>query len=97
MGFLRGSALGPRLFSIFIIDAPSTIGSEVAFYAEDLKLTGPTLSSEDHALLQNNLGLLDHWAEAWVIKFNFVKCHIIHFGKINLCCSYFPQFAQFSL
>ena len=84
-----GSVLGPTLFNIFINDAPSLISSKSTLYADNLKLVGQALSCEDHALLQNHLQLLGQWAEAWLLEFNVAKCHIIHFGKQNPCCSYF--------
>ena len=84
-----GSVLGPTLFNIFINDAPSLISSKSTLYADNLKLVGQALSCEDHALLQNHLQLLGQWAEAWLLEFNVAKCHIIHFGKLNPCHSYF--------
>ena len=96
-GVSQWSALGPTLFNIFINDASFTISSKLMPYADNLKLIGPALSCEDHALLQNNLGLLDQWAEAWLLRFNVDKCHVIHFGKMNHCCSIFSQVSHFPL
>ncbi|XP_065568871.1 uncharacterized protein LOC136032488 [Artemia franciscana] len=88
-GAPQGSVLGLTIFIIFINDAPSIISSKSTLYAENLKLLGPALSCEDHAMLPKNLQLLGQWAEAWFLEFNVAKCHIIYFGKLNPCCSYF--------
>ena len=81
--------LGPTLFNIFINDAPSIISSKTICYADNLKLFGPALYCEDHALQQNKLQLLGQWADIWLLEFNVAKCSIIHFGKLNLCYSHF--------
>ena len=60
---LNGVAQGSTLLNTFTNDASSSISSKLTLYADDLKLIGPALSFEEHALPQNNLGLLDQWAE----------------------------------
>jgi hypothetical protein len=75
--------LRPTIFNIFINDAPSIISSKSTLYADNLKLLWPALSCENLALLKNNFQLLGQWAEAWLLEFSVVKCHIIHFGKLS--------------
>jgi len=41
-------------------------------------------------------GLFDQWAEAWLLEFNVVKCHAIHFDKMNSFYSYFFSGHPFS-
>ena len=45
--------------------------------------------SRRNTFLENNLGLLDQWAETLLLKFNVVKYHVIYFSQMNPCCSYF--------
>ena len=71
----HGSVLDPTLFNIFINASPFTISSKLTLYADNLKLHRSALSCEDHALLQNNLRLLDQWTEAWLLNFDIVKLH----------------------
>ena len=87
-GVHQGSILDPKQFNIFTNDAPSIFSSKSILYADGPKLLGPALSCDDHTLLQNHLQLLGQWAEAWLLEFNGAKCHIIHIGKLNPCCSH---------
>ena len=83
------SYTSPTLFNNFINDAPSSISNNLKLYAHNLTLLRPAFSCEDQNLLQNNLGMFCQQAEDWLLKFNVVKCHAIHFGKQNPCCSNF--------
>ncbi|KAK2725027.1 hypothetical protein QYM36_001472, partial [Artemia franciscana] len=82
-GVPHGSILGPRLFNIFINGTPSTISSKLMLYADNLKLIGQALSCEDHTLLQNNIGLLDQWAETWLLKFNVANSCTMSFTLVK--------------
>ena len=93
----QGSVLCPMLFNIFINDAPSTISSKLTLYADNLKLIRSPLSCQDNTLQQNNYGLLDQWAEAWLCKFNVVKYHVIHLGNWILVDLFVSQVTHFPL
>jgi hypothetical protein len=73
------------LFLIFINDidlAAADIEALVKF-ADDTKV-GQTIRTEaDRAALQTALTKLCEWTEKWGMKFNVVKCKVMHFGRHN--------------
>ena len=83
-GIPQGSVLGPVLFVIFINDLPDAVKSVVRIFADDTKLYGKASSSEDRAIIQEDLNRLSEWAEDWQLKFNTSKCGVMHFGHNNI-------------
>ena len=41
--------------------------------------------------LQQNLDNLVNWSEEWLLRFNSIKCKVLHFGKNNLQYEYFMK------
>ena len=54
-----------------------TVKSTVRLFADDCLLYREIRSFEDHLLLQEDLHMLEKWAEALGIKFNAQKCYIL--------------------
>ncbi|CAM4587787.1 unnamed protein product [Lepidochelys kempii] len=82
-GVPQGSVLGPILFNLFINDLEKGVNSEEAKFADDTKLIKIVKIKADCEELQKNLTKLSDWATKWKMKFNVVKCKIMHTGKSN--------------
>ena len=65
-------------FVAFINDLPeSTNHSEARLFADDCLLYRHVTSSQDQALLQEDLSALERWEETWQMKFHPHKCTVI--------------------
>ena len=60
-GVPQGSVLGPLLFTMFVNDIPSIVSSPTFMFADDTKIFCFIKSSDDYAILQNDLNLLHEW------------------------------------
>lgn len=87
-GIPQGSILGPILFTIFINDLPEGIHSCCHIFADDTKIYN---SANNHTILQNDINLLQKWAEKWCLFFNESKCKVMHAGKKNPKFTYSMQ------
>ena len=76
-GVPQATVLGPLLFLCLINDLPETVKSTVRLFADDCLLYREIRSFEDHLLLQEDLHMLEKWAEALGIKFNAQKCYTL--------------------
>jgi len=83
-GVPQGSVLGPILFLIYINDLDTDIVSKLGKFADDSKLCKSINSQTDVSILQNDLYLLEKWADKWQMKFNEEKCVVMHLGKNNV-------------
>jgi hypothetical protein len=82
-GVPQGSVLGPLLFVIFINDMPKNLVNKSKLYADDCKLLAIIRSISDSLILQNDINKLSEWCDTWQVKFNDLKCKVLHFGKRN--------------
>ncbi len=89
-GVPQGTVLGPLLFLCHINDIVHMVSSQARLFADDCLLYRQINSHEDHLALQRDLDELQHWADAWGMKFNTTKCYLmsIHRGKKS---SYYYQ------
>ena len=77
-GVSPGTVLEPLLFLAFINDLPeSTTFSDAGLFADDCLLYRHVTSSQDQALLQEDLSALERWEETWQMKFHPHKCTVI--------------------
>ena len=88
-GVPQGTVLGPLLFLCHINDLPSTVSSQVRLFADDCLLYREISTFDDHVTLQNDLKLLQKWADTWGMKFNASKCYILSISKEQIRKSYF--------
>lgn len=79
-GIPQGSILGPVLFTIFINDLPECVSTACKIFADDTKLYNTT---ENNALIQQDLGRLQVWSDRWNLYFNVQKCKVMHIGSKN--------------
>ena len=80
-GVPQGTVSGPLLCSAFINDLPHHVQSQIRLFADDCLLYRPTCDVSDIVALQRDLSSLESWSEAWGLRFNTQKCHIISTGK----------------
>ena len=76
-GVPQGAVLGPLLFLCYINDLPRSIKSTVRMYADDTLVYNAINSINDCTQLQNNLLLLEKWANIWQMQFNPSKCELL--------------------
>ena len=78
-GVPQGSILGPLLFVLFINDLPSGLSeeTEIHLYADDTKIWRAIDSNNDITCLQNDINILNNWANNNLMKFHPDKCKVL--------------------
>ena len=77
-GVPQGSVLGPLLFLLFVNDIPDWIITNIRMFADDTKIWTQLSCPEDAVKLQQNLDVLTDWSAKWLLKFNPLKCKLMH-------------------
>ena len=95
-GVPQGTVLAPLLFLVYICnDLPKDIVSSVKLYADDVLIYRTINSEQDHMILQQDLNMLQKWADTWLMTFNPTKCEFIHVNvshkKHPRICDYYIQ------
>ena len=80
-GVLKGTVLGPLLFSLYINDIMVGIESEIRLFADDCVCYRQIDSTEDTSKLQKDIDQLGKWARKWGMRFQPVKCNIMQFSR----------------
>ncbi|PKU40853.1 rna-directed dna polymerase from mobile element jockey-like [Limosa lapponica baueri] len=73
---LIGLVLGPALFNIFVSDMDSGIECILSKFNDNTKLCGAVNTLEGRDAIQRDLGRLERWACANLMKFNQAKCKV---------------------
>ena len=73
---------------VFINDLLVRIKNVGKLFADDTKLLAIIKSVLDQISLQDDLIILKEWTNDWQIKFNSLKCKVMHFGKTNSMYKY---------
>ncbi len=81
-GVPQGSVLGPSLFLIYINDLPDLLKNKSKLNADDNKVIAQLDKHTLNETLQD-IDTLTTWSQDWLVKINFDKCCITHFGKDN--------------
>ena len=74
-GVPQGTVLGPLLFSLHVYDIMSDIESEIRLFADDCVAI---VNIGDKLKLQKDIDRLGIWARKWGMRFQPVKCKMMH-------------------
>ena len=77
-GVPQGSVLGPLLFILYVNDITDGLQSTLEMFADDSKLYRIIQTPQDVNILQEDLNFISNWSRLWLLKFNTLKCTVIH-------------------
>lgn len=77
----KGSILAPVLFNIFINSIDSGIERTLRKSADDTKLSSTVDMLEGRDTIQRERDRLEGWTRAELVKFNKMKCKVLHLGQ----------------
>ena len=80
-GVPQGTVLGPLLFSLYIDDISADIESEIRLFADDCVFYHEIKEIEDTVKLKKDIDRLRSWARKWGMRFQTVKCNMMHLTK----------------
>jgi len=81
LGVPQGAFLGPLMFLLFINNIRENKDSSLRLFADDALLYRITDSTNDCAILQNDIEKLTSWAETWQMQSNVIKCHKVRLSR----------------
>ena len=97
-GIPQGSHFGPILFILFINDLPCLLKhSNCLMYADDVKIYKRITSVGDCIHLQSDINVLYNWCMINKLIFNFDKCKVMNFTRINSKVAYSYHFDGINL
>ena len=80
-GVPQGSVLGPLLFILYVNDITDGLQSTLEMFADGSKLYRIIETPSDVEILQEDLNFISNWSKLWLLKFNTLKCTVIHLGR----------------
>jgi len=75
--------MGTVLFNIFVGDMYSGIECTLSKFTDDTKLIGAVDMKEGREAIQRDLGRLERWAHANLMKFNKDESKVLHLSRDN--------------
>ncbi|KAJ7425709.1 rna-directed dna polymerase from mobile element jockey-like [Willisornis vidua] len=79
--FSQRSVLGPVMF--FINGTDKRTEYTFSKFADEIKVSGETNTSEGQDAIQKDLDKLEKWVHGNLMRFNNVRCKVLHLGCAN--------------